>query len=388
MENIYIQLLKSNLILNHHQMKYICEKATEIFKKEPNVIKINLPITICGNIYGYISDLLEIFKIGGIIPETNYLFLGNYIDLLHSNSPNNSSLEVISLLLCLKILYPKRIILLRGIKESYDGCMNSGFFNILKKTYGNEKMIDCFIKVFMSMPIAVLIDNTIFCVPSGLSQNIETIEEINKIDNRFYYLIEDNIPQASIIRDLIYNIPWESEHDWFYDSLKKTYHFNINVTKEFIKKNEIKKIIRLEIERDNKGYHFQHNNIIISLHSCSNIFFHNNGAILQIDENSNENFIEFNVKKEPKKNKLKVNNIDYFCLTNYYYLYNKSKVYYDYLVYEGVLSLKIKIKNNEYKKKIENKVKNMSYKNQLLFKICCLPENQFFNVIKYSLKTI
>ena len=178
MENVYIQLLKSNLILNH-QMKNLCEKEVEIFLKEPNVININLQITICGNIFGIFPDLLEIFKIGGKVPETNYLFLGNYTGY-------DSSLKVISLLLFLKILYPNKIKLLRGMTETVRE--NPNFLDILKKTYGNVYIFGYFLKVFMSMPFAALINNKIFCVPSGLSQEIENIEQVNKIDNRLYYL--------------------------------------------------------------------------------------------------------------------------------------------------------------------------------------------------------
>jgi hypothetical protein len=55
---------------------------------------------------------MELFKIAGKIPDTNYLFMGDYVDRgLHS-------VETVSLLLCYKLRYPKRIIILRGNHES------------------------------------------------------------------------------------------------------------------------------------------------------------------------------------------------------------------------------------------------------------------------------
>lgn len=44
--------------------------------KESNVVHISAPVTVVGDIHGQFFDMLEIFKIGGFCPDTNYLFLG------------------------------------------------------------------------------------------------------------------------------------------------------------------------------------------------------------------------------------------------------------------------------------------------------------------------
>lgn len=56
--------------------------------------------------------MIELFKVGGEIPYTNYLFLGDYVDRGYN------SVETFLLLLALKVRYPERIFLIRGNHES------------------------------------------------------------------------------------------------------------------------------------------------------------------------------------------------------------------------------------------------------------------------------
>ena len=52
--------------------------------KESNVVHISAPVTVVGDIHGQFFDMLEIFKIGGYCPDTNYLFLGKHYALIRT----------------------------------------------------------------------------------------------------------------------------------------------------------------------------------------------------------------------------------------------------------------------------------------------------------------
>merc|ERR1712016_553099 len=62
------------------QVKILCEKAKEILSKESNVQAVKCPVTVCGDVHGQFHDLMELFRIGGKSPDTNYLFMGDYVD--------------------------------------------------------------------------------------------------------------------------------------------------------------------------------------------------------------------------------------------------------------------------------------------------------------------
>ncbi len=90
----------------------LCLQAKEILARENNVQAVQCPVTICGDIHGQFHDLIELFRIGGKLPDTNYLFMGDYVDRGYY------SLETVSLLIALKVRFPDRITILRGNHES------------------------------------------------------------------------------------------------------------------------------------------------------------------------------------------------------------------------------------------------------------------------------
>eukprot|EP00081_Caenorhabditis_elegans_P001345 NP_001022899.1 Serine/threonine-protein phosphatase [Caenorhabditis elegans] len=116
------------------QVKSICAKVREILIEEANVQVIDTPVTICGDIHGQFHDLMELFRVGGSPPNTNYLFLGDYVDRGYN------SVETFILLMLLKCRYPDRITLIRGNHESRQITQVYGFYDECVRKYGSGQM--------------------------------------------------------------------------------------------------------------------------------------------------------------------------------------------------------------------------------------------------------
>ena len=97
MEDKWLEQIKAGKYIKEKDVKILCESIKELLIEENNVQNVNAPVTIVGDIHGQFYDLLEMFKKGGDLPYTNYLFLGDYVDRGYH------SVETIELLLVLKL---------------------------------------------------------------------------------------------------------------------------------------------------------------------------------------------------------------------------------------------------------------------------------------------
>ena len=95
------------------------------------MLSVSAPVTICGDIRGEFYDFLELLRIGGDIPTTNYIFIGDFVDRGYN------SIETFELLMCYKLKYPSHVTLLRGNHESREITRTYGFLDEIMRKYGN-----------------------------------------------------------------------------------------------------------------------------------------------------------------------------------------------------------------------------------------------------------
>lgn len=56
-------------------MKMLCGRVRDLLLEESNVHLVQSPVTVCGDIHGQFWDVLEIFRQGGDLPDTSYIFM-------------------------------------------------------------------------------------------------------------------------------------------------------------------------------------------------------------------------------------------------------------------------------------------------------------------------
>ncbi|ETO04959.1 hypothetical protein RFI_32432, partial [Reticulomyxa filosa] len=99
---------------------YLVKTCAELFKKEPNLLRLKDPITVCGDVHGQFFDLLRLMEAGGDPADTQYLFLGDYVDR------GCFSCECVFFLCAHKITYNSTFFMIRGNHE----CRHlTSFFN-------------------------------------------------------------------------------------------------------------------------------------------------------------------------------------------------------------------------------------------------------------------
>ena len=255
-------------------------------------------------------DLTELFRIGGNSPDTNYLFMGDYVDRGYY------SVETVTLLVALKLRYRDRVTILRGNHESRQITQVYGFYDECLRKYGNANVWRFFTDLFDYLPLTALIENQvrgrqfscsfvaqlviqqIFCLHGGLSPSIDTLDHVRSIDR------VHEVPHEGPMCDLLWSDP-DDRCGWGISPRGAGYTFGQDISEAFNHNNGLTLVARahqLVMEGEitfivfncdgndsyvnDKGYNWSQERNVVTIFSAPNYCYRcgNQAAIMEIDE--------------------------------------------------------------------------------------------------------
>ncbi|KAG8852593.1 Serine/threonine-protein phosphatase 6 catalytic subunit [Tulasnella sp. 330] len=284
--NKWVEQLLACQFLPEADMFQLCDIVRNILMEESNVQPVSSPVTVCGDIHGQFWDLLELLRQGGSVPETSYIFMGDFVDRGYY------SLETVSLLLALKARYPDRVTLLRGNHESRQITQVYGFYDECHQKYGSAAVWKACCSVFDYLNLAAIVDGQTLCVHGGLSPDVRTLDQIRVISRA------QEVPHEGAFCDLMWSDPDDVEN-WAVSPRGAGWLFGAAVTGEFNRVNGLTLIARAH-QLVQEGYKYMFDERLVTVWSAPNYCYRcgNLASILNLGDDGSRKFTVFNAAPE------------------------------------------------------------------------------------------
>merc|ERR1719247_2725160 len=258
------------------------------------------PITVVGDIHGQYYDFVKMLDVGGDPPNTQYLFLGDYVDR------GSYSIEVLLLIYSLKLTFPKRVWMLRGNHESRQMTQFFNFRDECEHKYDKTVFI-AIMESFDCLPLGALVNGKFLGLHGGISPELRSTNQINSV-NRF-----EEPPRQGIFCDILWADPVDEDaagkktlEPFIQNEVRGcSYFFSYEGVKQFLDRNGLLSVIRAH-EAQLEGYKMHRANersgfpTVITIFSAPNYCdaYNNKAAVLQF-ENNTLNILQFNYTPHP-----------------------------------------------------------------------------------------
>ena len=138
--------------------------------------------------------------------------------------------------------------------------------------------------MFNYLPLAALIENKIFCVHSGIGENVKSLDDIMSIKKPY------SVYDSQVVLDLLWSVPEELKYEYtgnnFTTNVRKRF-FNENLVGEFMKNNKVEYIIRSHDVLEH-GFEKLYDGRVFSIYSALNYcgVYNNSAGIISINKTS------------------------------------------------------------------------------------------------------
>lgn len=297
----YRSMLRQKKLLSVEQLQHLISLVGEVLSRESTLVKVRAPVTVVGDIHGQFPDLMELFKIAGEPPQTNMLFLGDYIDR------GNDSVECFCYVLCLKLLYPQRVTILRGNHESCQINRIYGFYDECKRKYATEEVWVMFTELFTLLPLAAIVEDSVFCLHGGLSPDLKSLDELANLDRKV------DVPHSGPMCDLLWSDPNEKGQGFKPSPRSAGFLFGADITKQFLHTNNLSLIARAH-QLVMRGFQKLHDEKVVTIFSAPNYCYRctNLASIMEVEDDLSLTHTQFHQTSESDEPKISTRCPQYF----------------------------------------------------------------------------
>jgi len=274
-------VIKDNEVIPERDVEWLCKQARAIMVDEDNVQPVQLPVTVVGDIHGQFYDLIELFNVCGQVPDTNYVFMGDFVDRGYY------SVETFLLLLAFKVRYRTRITLIRGNHESRQITQVYGFYDECLRKYGSTKVWRLCTETFDYLSLAAVVGDQFLCVHGGLSPTLDTLEQIRELQR------VQEPPHEGPMCDLMWSDP-DDIHGWGISARGAGYVFGGDIVQQFLHANDLKKIARSH-QLVMEGHKWMFDERLVTVWSAPNYCYRcgNVASALEIESPTEQRFQTF-----------------------------------------------------------------------------------------------
>jgi len=162
-----------------------------------------------------------------------------------------------------------------------------GFYDECLRKYGNANVWKYFTDLFDYLPLTALIENQVFCLHGGLSPSLDTLDNIRALDR-----IQE-VPHEGPMCDLLWSDP-DDRCGWGISPRGAGYTFGQDIAQQFNHTNGLTLISRAH-QLVMEGFNWCQDKNVVTVFSAPNYCYRcgNMAAILEIGENMDQNFLQF-----------------------------------------------------------------------------------------------
>ncbi|MHA1301814.1 MAG: metallophosphoesterase [Candidatus Helarchaeota archaeon] len=244
----------------------LCNKVNKILDDEPSLIRLNdksEKILIIGDTHGDYNTTNKIVHKFQTESYDRLIFLGDYVD----RGPKD--IQNINFLLNLKIMEPKKLILLRGNHEFPVMNLNYGFVNQVLNYFKEDadEIYNKYRETFSKLPYSVQYRKILMLhggVPVRMDDSSYTLEDIKKIPKNIGKL--DDLPDIG--QQIIWNDPKETIEEDQQSYRGIGYFFGLKSFNKFMDENNLEYLVRSH-EAFLGGHRLFFDGRLISIFTCS-----------------------------------------------------------------------------------------------------------------------